>query len=238
MESTQVIKQRFGIIGNDPKLNRAIEKAIQVSPTDISVLVTGESGVGKESIPKIIHQIWLQGKDQIPPKMEERRQTVLKINPEWEYILWDERSILELLYSNKDWLKTYYKFDYLHQKVDYAKYIILYMYGGIYIDMDAWGIKPLLDLPQLHKYDLIVSSMMINTLEAMILCQEKKCVNNGIILCSQHNPVMGKLVDNINSECSMLEPKQICINNTTGPHFFNRFIYTNQKICKTLMIDS
>lgn len=57
MESIQAIKQRFGIIGNDPKLNRALEKAIQVSPTDISVLVTGESGVGKESIPKIIHQL-------------------------------------------------------------------------------------------------------------------------------------------------------------------------------------
>jgi transcriptional regulator with PAS, ATPase and Fis domain len=57
MESILAIKQRFGIIGNDPKLNRSIEKAIQVSPTDISVLVTGESGVGKESIPKIIHQL-------------------------------------------------------------------------------------------------------------------------------------------------------------------------------------
>ncbi|RAJ15176.1 sigma-54 interaction domain-containing protein [Olleya aquimaris] len=57
MESVQSIKQRFGIIGNSPSLNRAIEKAIQVAPTDISVLVTGESGVGKESIPKIIHQL-------------------------------------------------------------------------------------------------------------------------------------------------------------------------------------
>ncbi|WP_378178753.1 sigma-54 interaction domain-containing protein [Aquimarina sp. SS2-1] len=57
MESVQATKQRFGIIGNDPKLNRAIEKAIQVAPTDISVLVTGESGVGKESIPKIIHSL-------------------------------------------------------------------------------------------------------------------------------------------------------------------------------------
>lgn len=57
MESTQAIKQRFGIIGNDLKLNRSIEKAIQVAPTDISILVTGESGVGKESIPKIIHQL-------------------------------------------------------------------------------------------------------------------------------------------------------------------------------------
>ena len=55
--STQNIKQRFGIIGNDPVLNRSIEKAIRVSPTDISVLVTGESGVGKESFPKIIHQL-------------------------------------------------------------------------------------------------------------------------------------------------------------------------------------
>jgi len=57
MESVQAIKQRFGIIGNDAGLNRAIEKAIRVAPTDISVLVTGESGVGKESIPKIIHQL-------------------------------------------------------------------------------------------------------------------------------------------------------------------------------------
>ena len=57
MESIQATKQRFGIIGNDPKLNRALEKAIRVAPTDISVLVTGESGVGKESIPKIIHSL-------------------------------------------------------------------------------------------------------------------------------------------------------------------------------------
>ncbi|WP_269685637.1 sigma-54 interaction domain-containing protein [Flavobacterium lacustre] len=57
MDTVQAIKQRFEIIGNDPKLNRAIEKAIQVAPTDISVLVIGESGVGKESIPKIIHSL-------------------------------------------------------------------------------------------------------------------------------------------------------------------------------------
>jgi len=57
MESLQVIKQRFEIIGNDHLLNRALEKAVRVAPTDISVLVTGESGVGKESIPKIIHHL-------------------------------------------------------------------------------------------------------------------------------------------------------------------------------------
>ena len=52
----QQIKHRFGIIGNSPLLDHAIRTAVQVAPTDMSVLVIGESGVGKESFPKIIHQ--------------------------------------------------------------------------------------------------------------------------------------------------------------------------------------
>ncbi|MEK9957812.1 MAG: sigma-54 dependent transcriptional regulator [Flavobacteriaceae bacterium] len=56
MDTIQQVKQRFGIIGNHPGLDRALEKALRVAATEISVLVTGESGVGKENIPKIIHQ--------------------------------------------------------------------------------------------------------------------------------------------------------------------------------------
>lgn len=57
MPTIQDIKRRFEIIGNNDELNRAIDKAITIAPTDISVLISGESGVGKESIPKIIHQL-------------------------------------------------------------------------------------------------------------------------------------------------------------------------------------
>lgn len=53
----QTIKQRFQIIGNAAGLNRAVQKALQVAPTHISVLVSGESGVGKENIPRIIHSL-------------------------------------------------------------------------------------------------------------------------------------------------------------------------------------
>jgi transcriptional regulator with PAS, ATPase and Fis domain len=52
----QQVKQRFGIIGNNAELNRAMDVALQVAPTDLSVLITGESGVGKETFPQIIHQ--------------------------------------------------------------------------------------------------------------------------------------------------------------------------------------
>lgn len=53
----QTIKQRFGIIGNNPELNRSIDIAMQVAPTDLTVLISGESGTGKEVFPKIIHQL-------------------------------------------------------------------------------------------------------------------------------------------------------------------------------------
>lgn len=55
-QELQSLKNKFDIIGNDPELNRALEMAVAVAPTDITVLVTGESGVGKENIPRIIHQ--------------------------------------------------------------------------------------------------------------------------------------------------------------------------------------
>jgi len=51
----QTVKQRYGIVGNAPELNRALDIAIQVAPTDLSVLIQGESGVGKEVIPRMIH---------------------------------------------------------------------------------------------------------------------------------------------------------------------------------------
>ena len=55
-QELQTLKNKYDIIGNDPALNRALEVAVAVAPTDITVLVTGESGVGKENIPRIIHQ--------------------------------------------------------------------------------------------------------------------------------------------------------------------------------------
>ncbi len=59
-QNIQQVKQRFGIIGVSPELDRAIDVALQVAPTDLSVLITGESGVGKENFPQIIHQYSLR----------------------------------------------------------------------------------------------------------------------------------------------------------------------------------
>ncbi|HOE94317.1 MAG TPA: sigma-54 factor interaction domain-containing protein, partial [Candidatus Cryptobacteroides sp.] len=55
-QELQRLKNKYDIIGNDAELNHALETAVAVAPTDLTVLITGESGVGKEVIPKIIHQ--------------------------------------------------------------------------------------------------------------------------------------------------------------------------------------
>ena len=73
----QQVKLRFGIIGNTEALARAIDIAIQVAPTDLSVLITGESGVGKESFPQIIHQYSRRkhvGNQKIDPVMEQAQK--------------------------------------------------------------------------------------------------------------------------------------------------------------------
>lgn len=59
-QELQILKNKFDIIGNDPALNRALDIAVAVAPTDLTVIISGESGVGKENIPKIIHQFSLR----------------------------------------------------------------------------------------------------------------------------------------------------------------------------------
>lgn len=102
-------------------------------------------------IPKIIHQIWLQGENNIPADYPNYSASWKEKNPEFTYILWDDEMISELIKKIfPQFMKIYNSYPKLVQKVDSAKYIILYHYGGIYIDMDLECIQSLNGL--LNKY--------------------------------------------------------------------------------------
>jgi len=201
-----------------------------------------------EKIPKIIHQIWIQGEENIPDDLIVNNRKIKELHPEWKYILWDEITILELLKkTNSEWYKNYYKFDYLHQKVDYAKLIILYIYGGIFIDMDAYTIKKLDGLINKYgEYDFIVSyAKEINPIVNFSVCRRfGKCLNNGIFLGKPNTDILNYMIGNISYECSMFKSKIDCIANTTGPVYFdtNLFKYINnddnKNKSKILILDS
>ena len=177
-------------------------------------------------IPLIIHQIWLQGEYFIPEKFKDYYINNKKLHPNWKYYFWDESDILQLLQQKQEWLDTYYKLQYLVQKVDFARYIILLIYGGVYVDMDAKIIKPLDTLLYKYKdYDLIVSDFRPNILQSLITCGDTNpCINNGIIICKPRSIIMEKLVEYIqnNPECGNI--RELCILNVTGPSMFTNII--------------
>jgi len=94
-------------------------------------------------IPKIIHNIWIQGYEHLPEKNKQNHNDIKKLNPDWEFIVWDKKMILQLLQNYPKLLSLYKKVDQLsgviHSKVtqsDIARYVILKEYGGLYYDID------------------------------------------------------------------------------------------------------
>lgn len=181
-------------------------------------------------IPKIIHQIWIQGYDNISQENIKKIEKTKKIHPYWKYILWDENSIIKLLNEpeNIKYKDKFYQFIYMHQKIDFAKIMILNKYGGIYIDMDCDVIKKLDSLfEENNNYDFIISkiSNKIDGVSNYLTCHKfKECYNNGIIISKQNVEICEYLMDNFLSQCNYYENKLLCIQNTTGPPIFNKLI--------------
>lgn len=95
-------------------------------------------------IPKIIHQIWWQGHDQVPAKYRNYCKKWKELNPDFQYICWDVNSAQRLFSKHFPALKSFLvRLSHIVQKVDLAKYAILYVYGGTYVDMDMEPKRPL-----------------------------------------------------------------------------------------------
>lgn len=181
-------------------------------------------------IPKIIHQIWMQGYVNISLKNKIKIENTKKKHLKWKYILWDEKKIIELL-NEPSYLKykeKFYKFNHMHQKIDFSKIMILDKFGGIYIDMDCDVIKNLDIIFDKNKnYDFIISKMSdkIDSVSNYLTCHNfNKCYNNGIIISKQNIEICKYLMDNFLNQCNFYENKLLCIQNTTGPPIFNTLI--------------
>jgi mannosyltransferase OCH1-like enzyme len=186
---------------------------------------------------KIIHQIWIQGEKYIPNIYEEYITEIKKLHNGWEYKLWDDRSIIDLLRTmDEKYINTYYRLDYLHQKVDFARYVILYLYGGIYIDMDAKTLKSIDDILD-EKYDMIVCKLNLSDFEKMV-CGSKNLVNNGTIIAKKGCKILLDIIDEIIGDpyCNSIKRsiKIFCINDTTGPKRFSNIINKNKEKVKIL----
>jgi len=158
-------------------------------------------------IPKIIHQIWFQGENKIPPHFLEYQKTWKEKHSNYRYIFWDEKSINKLIqYINIDWItETYHGFPLMIQKIDFAKYLFLYYIGGIYIDMDIECLKSLdniLELPNMKNKKFIGTKIIFCIMQSVFFLLSGNLnmgtiVNNGVIMCESKHKLMWNVIEGV-----------------------------------------
>jgi mannosyltransferase OCH1-like enzyme len=175
--------------------------------------------------PKVIHQLWLQGSNVIPEKYKIHIEKIKNYHKNWTHIIWDETKILNLLKDYPKLLEKYYKYNHLHQKVDFSKFIILWHYGGIFLDIDVQIVKPFDKLFEDFKdYDFVVSEIVNNFIFSFATCGKfSKCVNNGIYIAKQKAHILEYFYNNLFSN-TIFPTKILEIHFTTGPYAFNQLL--------------
>ena len=179
-----------------------------------------------------IHQIWMQGRDKVPAKLSVYMAQNASMHPAWNYEFWDEPRIERLVAGNDRWRDKYATFGFLHQRVDFAKLLILYTYGGIVIDADAYTVRPLDALFDEHKDADFVASLLFRSppplgwLQSWIACKTSgSCVNNGSYAGKRGSHALRYMIDHIVSlpVCTN-RSREDCIQQTTGPVVFSRMV--------------
>jgi|UniRef100_A0A6C0LYL0 mannosyltransferase OCH1-like enzyme len=183
-------------------------------------------------IPKIIHQIWWQGKENLPNRYKFLRKSWLENHKSWSFIIWSKSSFEKLLdtIGNTYFNSIYNSLPIMIQKIDFAKYVILNYQGGCYVDMDTISEKPLDNLISNCNCELILSQLDIYKWINF------KLVNNGIIFSTKNHPFYKYLFHEIyiNKDKQWYQNDDWYIMDSTGPIAFSRAILNYSKSEKIL----
>ncbi len=167
-------------------------------------------------VPRIIHQIWMQGWDKVPSKFDENRAALRRLNPYWQIMEWDEQSLRsECAALGPEFLHTFDRLPLLISKVDFGRYVVIYRYGGVSLDLDMAPLQPLNSTPGLDEHPLMLSRTMLGG----------PIVNNALFIACPHNPfVMRLLLAIVNSDANYeaYPTKDLYVQMTTGPLFLTR----------------
>ncbi len=142
------------------------------------VILSNKWIVTQMNVPRIIHQIWMQGSDVVPEKYAQHRESWRKINPTWKVVTWGEDDIIKLIdLKYPSWKVCYSGCKKLIQRADIARCFILHAFGGVYVDMDAQALAPI---------DIIFSSSHAPLV--LLGFMGRHILNNAFIASSKLNP--------------------------------------------------
>jgi mannosyltransferase OCH1-like enzyme len=178
-------------------------------------------------IPLIIHQIWFQGIKNITQPYKNCFISTIRFlqNKRWEHCFWDKDRIESfILKEYPNFWNTYNKCNILVQKLDVARYLILYHYGGCYMDMDMEILKDFYDL--FDENDELVFSLT-----------KQNFYNNGILFSSKNNKFWLDFLKDIDGKINIIKfDNMLNVNYSTGPFNFTIFINKHNKDYKMKML--
>jgi mannosyltransferase OCH1-like enzyme len=199
--------------------------------------------VGK--FPKRIHQIWFQGCSSMQVPVYRGNMSNWKLlNPEWDYTCYSDKELSSVCYGySKAAGKVYDSLESLHEKVDFSRYVILYTFGGSYIDMDcaplrkldhSVHIKEFLEKCSSDQDSLLLCKLDFTSIESFLWLGTETMLNNAVIMCTKENKAMKKFIDHI---IRNIQNGVKGIQYTTGPRVFNNFFKMYLEDPRTLVLD-
>lgn len=187
---------------------------------------------------KNIFQVWFQGAENLTdPSFIESSVNWRIMNKTWTYHLYSDNDLKKACYEfSPDCGKIYDEMDLMHLKIDFGRYVVLFLYGGIYVDMDMFPVKSLDGseyLKTLFAKDKIwaVTKLNISKFESLLYIQQSFIVNNSMMIASKKNPDLKRFIVDVMNKWQVFKslPKNSTkIQKITGPIFLNRFYNKNR----------
>ncbi|HET6486776.1 MAG TPA: glycosyltransferase [Spirochaetia bacterium] len=175
------------------------------------------------AIPRVLHQIWLQGEREVPERYDDLRRSWKERNPGWEHRFWDDASIRALVAGRYPWfLSVYDGYRYLHQRVDSGRYFILYEQGGVYADLDTECLRPMDRLlRQYPRAGLLVSEQPFGPIEMKLIrlvVGARRIVTNAVMAAAPQAPPLAETIRRLPHAVRRLGfLRELNITYSTGP---------------------
>lgn len=179
---------------------------------------------------RIIHIIWYQGIDAIPIKYQGVIRDIQDMNPDWTLRVWSAPD-LEQLASKHNVLSKYNSYTKMHQKIDLGRYLLLYEYGGLSMDIDVKPVRPLSVLEAIWSQEkLVVSRLNLDWIERLLFGNMCGLVNNAIVYARDPlHPVMRQVIDAVQTGDDIWS--------TTGPCMFSRVVTAKAQNSSVMILD-
>ena len=167
----------------------------------------------------------MQGQEELPDRLVELQHTWQELNPNYEYRLWDEVELRDLIRSTYGWfLSTFDRYRHLHQRADAGRLFVLHKYGGFYADVDARALRPLDELVELVPQARMITSALpfagLDRIAVSLACGTHQLITNAILGIEPGMPEWLQVLRKLKKRSNFLRfHKELSIAFGTGPMF-------------------